>query len=78
MNYKLLALDLDGTTLGPGLAIDPAVSIAIAAAQAQGVRVTIATTCSRAIPKRAASAASAEPLLMPSAVSSPNSECERT
>jgi Cof subfamily protein (haloacid dehalogenase superfamily) len=43
MNYKLLALDLDGTTLGAGLDIDPAVSQAIAAAQAQGVRVTIAT-----------------------------------
>jgi hydroxymethylpyrimidine pyrophosphatase-like HAD family hydrolase len=43
MNYKLLALDLDGTTLGPNLNIDPAVSKAIAAAQAQGVRVTIAT-----------------------------------
>lgn len=43
MNYKLLALDLDGTTLGPGLDINPAVSNAIAAAQAQGVRVTIAT-----------------------------------
>ena len=26
MNYKLLALDLDGTTLGAGLDIDPAVS----------------------------------------------------
>ena len=43
MTYKLLALDLDGTTLGPSLAIDPAVSKAIAAAQTHGVRVTIAT-----------------------------------
>ena len=43
MNYKLLALDLDGTTLSAGLDIDPAVSQAIMAAQAQGVRVTIAT-----------------------------------
>lgn len=43
MSYKLLALDLDGTTLGPALNIDPAVSDAIAAAQAHGVRVTIAT-----------------------------------
>ena len=43
MTYKLLALDLDGTTLGPGLDINPAVSHAIAAAQEHGVRVTIAT-----------------------------------
>ena len=43
MNYKLLALDLDGTTLSAGLDIDPAVSQAIAAALAQGVHVTIAT-----------------------------------
>ena len=43
MTYKLLALDLDGTTLGPKLDIDPAVAGAIAAAQTRGVRVTIAT-----------------------------------
>jgi Cof subfamily protein (haloacid dehalogenase superfamily) len=43
VTYKLLALDLDGTTLGPGLEIQPVVSDAIAAAQAQGVRVTLAT-----------------------------------
>lgn len=43
MNYKLLALDLDGTTLGTKLDINPAVAQAIAAAQAHGVRVTIAT-----------------------------------
>ncbi|MBK9712089.1 MAG: HAD family phosphatase [Kouleothrix sp.] len=43
MNYRLLALDLDGTTIGPGLDIDPAVSRAIEAAQARGVRVTLAT-----------------------------------
>ena len=43
MSYKLLALDLDGTTLNPSLDINPAVSSAIAAAQARGVRVTLAT-----------------------------------
>ena len=43
MNYKLLALDLDGTTLDAALNINPAVAQAIASAQAQGVRVTIAT-----------------------------------
>jgi Cof subfamily protein (haloacid dehalogenase superfamily) len=43
VTYKLIALDLDGTTLGPGLEIQPAVANAIAAAQSQGVRVTLAT-----------------------------------
>jgi Cof subfamily protein (haloacid dehalogenase superfamily) len=43
VNYKLLALDLDGTTLGPALELNPAVARAIAAAQARGVLVTIAT-----------------------------------
>src|SRR5215217_2000259 len=43
MSYKLLALDLDGTTLDAALNINPAVTQAITAAQAQGVRVTIAT-----------------------------------
>jgi Cof subfamily protein (haloacid dehalogenase superfamily) len=43
VNYKLLALDLDGTTLDAGLNINPEVTQAITAAQAQGVRVTIAT-----------------------------------
>jgi Cof subfamily protein (haloacid dehalogenase superfamily) len=43
VTYKLLALDLDGTTLNSQLEILPAVSQAIAAAQAQGVVVTLAT-----------------------------------
>ena len=43
MPYKLLALDLDGTVLKPDLSISPAVLAAIAAAQAHGVHVTIAT-----------------------------------
>ncbi|KPV48475.1 sugar phosphatase, partial [Kouleothrix aurantiaca] len=43
MPYKLLALDLDGTVLKPDLSISPAVLHAIAAAQARGVHVTIAT-----------------------------------
>jgi Cof subfamily protein (haloacid dehalogenase superfamily) len=43
VGYRLLALDLDGTTLGPGLELQPPVARAIAAAQAQGVHVTLAT-----------------------------------
>jgi Cof subfamily protein (haloacid dehalogenase superfamily) len=43
VTYKLLALDLDGTTLNADLSVHPAVRQAIAAAQARGVRVTIAT-----------------------------------
>jgi Cof subfamily protein (haloacid dehalogenase superfamily) len=43
MNYKLLALDLDGTTLNHKLEILPEVQRAIAAAQERGVIVTIAT-----------------------------------
>jgi Cof subfamily protein (haloacid dehalogenase superfamily) len=43
VSYSLLALDLDGTTLGPGLEIQPAVADAIAAAQARGIQVTLAT-----------------------------------
>ena len=43
MNYRLLALDLDGTTLSADLSVHPDVRQAIAAAQARGVRVTLAT-----------------------------------
>jgi Cof subfamily protein (haloacid dehalogenase superfamily) len=43
MNYKLLALDLDGTTLNHKLEILPQVQRAITAAQERGVIVTIAT-----------------------------------
>ncbi len=43
MTYKLLALDLDGTTLNAQLDILPEVKRAIAAAQAHGVIVTLAT-----------------------------------
>jgi Cof subfamily protein (haloacid dehalogenase superfamily) len=43
MRYKLLALDLDGTTLNRQLAILPQVQRAITAAQEHGVVVTIAT-----------------------------------
>jgi Cof subfamily protein (haloacid dehalogenase superfamily) len=43
VTYKLLALDLDGTTLNPDLSIHPAVSAAITAAQDRGVHVTLAT-----------------------------------
>jgi Cof subfamily protein (haloacid dehalogenase superfamily) len=43
VTYKLLALDLDGTTLSPDLSIHPHVGRAIAAAQARGIRVTLAT-----------------------------------
>ncbi|MBC8160208.1 MAG: HAD family phosphatase [Roseiflexaceae bacterium] len=43
MMYKLIALDLDGTLLDERMAIQPPVRAAVAAAQAQGVAVTIAT-----------------------------------
>jgi len=43
MTYKLVALDLDGTVVGPDLTIDRAVLEAIAAARRSGVVVTIAT-----------------------------------
>lgn len=43
MPYRLLALDLDGTLLDRRMEITPAVKAAVAAAQAQGVIVTIAT-----------------------------------
>ncbi len=43
VNYKLLTLDLDGTALSADLSVHPEVARAIAAAQAQGVRVTLAT-----------------------------------
>jgi len=43
VTYKLLALDLDGTTLNAQLEILPQVKRAIAAAQERGVIVTIAT-----------------------------------
>lgn len=43
MPYKLLALDLDGTVLDAQLQLAPEVATAIAAAQARGVYVTIAT-----------------------------------
>lgn len=45
MNYQLLALDLDGTVLDSdtGQRISPRVHRAVAAAQARGVRVTLAT-----------------------------------
>lgn len=43
MTYKLLALDLDGTTLNSQLEILPDVMRAITAAQTHGVTVTIAT-----------------------------------
>lgn len=41
--YQLLALDLDGTVMGHDLVIAPEVHAAVAAAQADGVHVTIAT-----------------------------------
>jgi Cof subfamily protein (haloacid dehalogenase superfamily) len=41
--YQLLALDLDGTLLGPGLVILPEVARAIAAVHAHGIHVTLAT-----------------------------------
>jgi Cof subfamily protein (haloacid dehalogenase superfamily) len=43
VTYQLLALDLDGTVMGPELIISDAVRQAIAAAQQRGVRVTLAT-----------------------------------
>jgi Cof subfamily protein (haloacid dehalogenase superfamily) len=43
VQYKLLALDLDGTVMGHDLVIAPAVREAVAEAQAAGVHVTIAT-----------------------------------
>lgn len=43
MSYRLLALDLDGTLLDSRMQITPAVKAAVAAAQARGVVVTIAT-----------------------------------
>ena len=43
MTYKLLALDLDGTVMSADLVIAQEVREAIAAAQAAGVHVTIAT-----------------------------------
>jgi Cof subfamily protein (haloacid dehalogenase superfamily) len=43
VTYKLVALDLDGTVMGHDLVIRPEVREAVAAAQARGVRVTLAT-----------------------------------
>jgi Cof subfamily protein (haloacid dehalogenase superfamily) len=43
VTYQLVALDLDGTVMGADLVVLPAVQEAIAAAQARGVRVTLAT-----------------------------------
>ena len=43
MNYRLLALDLDGTLLDRRMTTTPRVRAAVAAAQARGVTVTIAT-----------------------------------
>ncbi|HEX5690310.1 MAG TPA: HAD-IIB family hydrolase, partial [Roseiflexaceae bacterium] len=43
MSYRLLALDIDGTIVGGDLLVPDAVAQAIAAAQAHGVRVTLAT-----------------------------------
>lgn len=43
MQYRLLALDLDGTVVDTSLVIAPAIHDAIAAAQERGVIVTIAT-----------------------------------
>lgn len=43
VQYRLVALDLDGTTIGHDLVIRPAVRAAIAAVRARGVRVTFAT-----------------------------------
>jgi len=41
--YSLVAMDLDGTVVGPDSQISPRVQTAVAQAQAAGVRVTIAT-----------------------------------
>jgi Cof subfamily protein (haloacid dehalogenase superfamily) len=43
VSYQLLALDLDGTIFGNDLVIRPAITRAIAAAQARGIHVTLAT-----------------------------------
>lgn len=43
MEYRLVALDLDGTTVGHDLIILPAVREAIAATRAHGIHVTFAT-----------------------------------
>ncbi len=43
MNYDLIALDLDGTTLNPQNTISPAVKEAVAWAREQGVRVVVST-----------------------------------
>jgi Cof subfamily protein (haloacid dehalogenase superfamily) len=43
MIYRLLALDLDGTLIGDNETFSPRVRRAVAAAQARGARVTIAT-----------------------------------
>lgn len=43
MTYRLLALDIDGTIMDGDLIVPPAVCAAIAAAQARGVYVTLAT-----------------------------------
>lgn len=43
MRYKLLAVDLDGTLIGPDLQVQPRDGEAIARARAAGVRISIAT-----------------------------------
>lgn len=43
MDYQLVALDLDGTTVGHDLVIQPAVREAIAAVRARGIHLTFAT-----------------------------------
>jgi Cof subfamily protein (haloacid dehalogenase superfamily) len=43
VTYRLLALDIDGTIVGSDLTIPSTVADAIAAAQARGIRVTLAT-----------------------------------
>ena len=43
MKYDLIALDLDGTALGPGSVVRPAVREAVAWARARGCRVVIST-----------------------------------
>jgi Cof subfamily protein (haloacid dehalogenase superfamily) len=43
VTYQLVALDLDGTVMGADLIVPPVVQEAIAAAQARGVQVTLAT-----------------------------------
>ncbi|MBA2453585.1 MAG: HAD family phosphatase [Chloroflexia bacterium] len=44
MPYRLLALDLDGTLIGPDLVISETVKHAISRAKAQGITVTVATS----------------------------------